>query len=216
MGRGAEKEEGCESMNYPKHQFFNGIKFTRDERTGYYLNSTIRKRMHRYVWEFYNGTIPKGYEIHHKDRNKANNSISNLEIMQKGKHSSLHCSETVNNDLERTKENLDRIRPLTKEWHSSEEGRKWHEEHYQKTRESFCQTRSFVCEQCGKPFNSTQVKSRFCSNTCKAKWRRSKGLDNEKRICIICGKEFETNKFKKQKTCSRSCGNKLRGRTLRC
>ena len=90
MGKGTGKEKGCESMNYPKHQFFNGIKFTRDERTGYYLNSTIRKRMHRYVWEFYNGTIPKGYEIHHKDRNKANNSISNLEIMQKGKHSSLH------------------------------------------------------------------------------------------------------------------------------
>ena len=40
-----------------KYQYFNGLKFTRDDKTGYYLNSTIRKRMHRYVWEFYNGQI---------------------------------------------------------------------------------------------------------------------------------------------------------------
>ena len=56
-----------------KYQYFNGLKFTRDDKTGYYLNSTIEKRMHRYVWEFYNGPIPKGYDIHHKDEDKANN-----------------------------------------------------------------------------------------------------------------------------------------------
>jgi sugar lactone lactonase YvrE len=69
-----------------KYQHFNGIKFTRDEKTGYYLNSTIRKRLHRYVWEFYNGKIPEGYQIHHKDKDKSNNDISNLELMPFSAH----------------------------------------------------------------------------------------------------------------------------------
>ena len=197
-------------MNTPKYQFFNGIKFTKDEKTGYYLNSTIRKRMHRYVWEFYKGKIPVGYEIHHKGHNKANNDIANLEIMPKGKHSSIHYTEMVNADPERTKDNLDRIRPMTTEWHRSEEGRQWHKEHYEKTKGNLYRVHSFICKQCGTPFESSQVKSRFCSNACKAKWRRENGLDDEKRICIVCGKEFSTNKFKNQRTCSRSCANRLR------
>ena len=56
-----------------KFAYFNGLKFTRDDKTGYYLNSTIRKRLHRCVWEYYNGEIPKGYHIHHKDNDKSNN-----------------------------------------------------------------------------------------------------------------------------------------------
>lgn len=197
-------------MIYPKYQFFNGVKFTKDEKTGYYLNSTLRIRMHRYVWEFYNGKIPEGYEIHHKDHNRANNDISNLEIMKKGKHSSLHCSETVNANPERTKEILDRIRPLTKEWHGSEEGRQWHKDHYEKTKENLHKLYRFACEQCGKPFESSQINSRFCSNACKSRWRRENGLDDEIRICAICGKEFSTNRFSKQRTCGRRCGNRLR------
>ena len=197
-------------MNAPKHQEFNGVRFTRDDKTGYYLNSTIRKRMHRYVWEFYNGKIPAGYEVHHKDHDKANNDISNLEIMPKGKHSSIHCTERVSADPEGVKENLDRIRQKASKWHGSEEGRKWHKDHYEKTKGNLHTVRVFTCEQCGKQFESTQVRSRFCSNSCKSKWRRVHGFDNETRVCCVCGKEFETNKFKPQMTCSRSCGNKIK------
>ena len=38
-----------------KEIWFNGIKFTKDDKTGYYLNSSIRKRLHRYVWELHYG-----------------------------------------------------------------------------------------------------------------------------------------------------------------
>lgn len=34
--------------------------------------------MHRVIWEYYNGPIPEGYEIDHKDRNGLNNLIDNL------------------------------------------------------------------------------------------------------------------------------------------
>jgi len=37
------------------------------------------KMAHRIVWEKENGAIPDGYFIHHKDGNKQNNNINNLE-----------------------------------------------------------------------------------------------------------------------------------------
>ena len=76
-----------------KYIYFDGLKFTRDEKTGYYLNSTNRQRLHRYVWEFYNGKIDKNMFVHHIDKNKANNDISNLMLMDKKSHASLHSND---------------------------------------------------------------------------------------------------------------------------
>lgn len=39
--------------------------------------------IHRLVWKSFNGEIPDGYEIDHKDRNKANNKLSNLRAVNK-------------------------------------------------------------------------------------------------------------------------------------
>lgn len=58
----------------------------------YLVISTIKGRidLHRYTWEKYNGKIPTGYLIHHKDNDRLNNEIKNLEIMEKSAHNSLH------------------------------------------------------------------------------------------------------------------------------
>jgi hypothetical protein len=46
------------------------------------LNNTRKKiYIHRLVWEMFNGPIPKGYEIDHINCNKADNQISNLQLM---------------------------------------------------------------------------------------------------------------------------------------
>ena len=45
---------------------------------------------HRYIWEKYNGEIPKGIYIHHKDGNIENNNIENLESITSQEHSRLH------------------------------------------------------------------------------------------------------------------------------
>ncbi|MBQ7023530.1 MAG: HNH endonuclease [Akkermansia sp.] len=37
--------------------------------------------VHRLVWEVFNGPIPEGMTVNHKDENKLNNSLSNLELM---------------------------------------------------------------------------------------------------------------------------------------
>lgn len=36
------------------------------------------------------GPIPKGFIIHHKDGDKTNNSIDNLELMSRARHASIH------------------------------------------------------------------------------------------------------------------------------
>jgi anaerobic ribonucleoside-triphosphate reductase len=45
------------------------------------------------VYNHYNGKIQNGYVIHHKDRNKSNNDISNLECMLEYDHKSLHSTD---------------------------------------------------------------------------------------------------------------------------
>jgi hypothetical protein len=68
---------------------FNGMTFLFHSPSGYYV-SKLGVRLNRAVWEYHNGPIPDGYVIHHKDQNKVNNSIDNLELMEWGEHSAHH------------------------------------------------------------------------------------------------------------------------------
>ena len=45
---------------------------------------------HRYIWEEYYGKIPDNMEVHHIDRNRSNNDISNLTLMSANNHMSYH------------------------------------------------------------------------------------------------------------------------------
>lgn len=68
---------------------YDGLKWTISKTTGYYRSTTHRKThvsLHRYVWEKHNGHIPNGYDIHHLDRDKTNNSIENLELISHSEH----------------------------------------------------------------------------------------------------------------------------------
>ena len=58
--------------------------------TGERYFSIGRKRLHIEVWKHYNGEIQKGFDIHHKDENTFNNSIENLECIERNKHQSEH------------------------------------------------------------------------------------------------------------------------------
>lgn len=189
-------------MDKPKYIEYNGLKFCRDDRTGYYLNSTIRKRLHRYVWECEVGPIPKGYHVHHIDGDKANNDLSNLSIMTNTGHQRLHGQEQERKAWSR--ENVKKATAAAPAWHQSEEGKRWHSEHMR----GFKQPRvEKVCEQCGKKYQGTK-NSHFCSNACKAKHRRQSGADDETRICRYCGKAFRTNKYSDTELCSPECAHK--------
>jgi hypothetical protein len=60
---------------------------------GYYrITSGIHadELLHRLIWEDINGPIPEGYIIHHKDFNKLNNDLNNLQCLTKSEHITLH------------------------------------------------------------------------------------------------------------------------------
>jgi len=46
---------------------------------------------HILVWESVHGKIPEGMQIHHKDHNKANNNIGNLQLLSTIDHKRIHC-----------------------------------------------------------------------------------------------------------------------------
>jgi predicted XRE-type DNA-binding protein len=65
---------------------------------GYYIITTekegnCKKFLHRLIWEEAHGPIPDGYVIHHIDKNKTNNNISNLQCLTQFEHKSIHSKE---------------------------------------------------------------------------------------------------------------------------
>ena len=197
---------------------YDGIRFYRDGK-GYWIGQTKgsdgrqhRIRLHTYVWEKHNGPVPDGYEIHHIDRNTDNNEIENLVMLTVEEHRALHASLLTDEKRQAYRENLDRTaRPKAKEWHASEEGRKWHSIHGKEVAAKQAQRKTTnVCCYCGKEFevlSSVANRTKFCSNKCKTASRYHSGVDNEIRSCSICGKDFICNKYSRIKTCSKNCAN---------
>jgi hypothetical protein len=188
-----------------------GNRFVLDERTGYYRCNKLRKRLHQYVWEKNNGKIPKGYHIHHVDHNKKNNNIDNLIAISHKEHALHHESEREKEEEHkewRKKNFIEKVIPKAREWHKSDEGRKWHSQQA-KEQAKLREEKTFTCDHCEKEFTAWNTsKNRFCSNKCKSAWRRKQGLDNETRKCEHCDKEYEVNKYSKKRFCSVTCSNR--------
>jgi len=48
------------------------------------------RKVHILEWEKYNGKKPKGFQVHHKDDDKGNWDIGNLELLTQSDHFRLH------------------------------------------------------------------------------------------------------------------------------
>lgn len=138
---------------------FNNQNFYLSPENGYWeakinkngKNETIR--LQRAVWEFYNGKIEGDMHVHHIDGNKSNNSIENLELLTPTEHAKKHGKRTAQlwqkKYMQKARE---RGREKCKEWHSSEEGRKWHSEHQKITTQKNIITK--ICTDCGAEFRT--------------------------------------------------------------
>jgi len=48
---------------------------------------------HRYVWEQAHGPIPAGFEIHHKNEDRGDNRLENLELVEISSHRRSHATK---------------------------------------------------------------------------------------------------------------------------
>ena len=66
-----------------KTQVFDGRKYYLHKNQRYFKCSIAKKNtyLHRMVWTYHNGNIPNGLVIDHIDRNKSNNQIENLRLV---------------------------------------------------------------------------------------------------------------------------------------
>lgn len=162
--------------------------------------------LHQEIWKDVHGDIPEGYEIHHKDGNFLNNSIENLVCIPRAQHKKHHAETHVTTEAK--KAHLDKVRPLTKAWHNSEEGKEWHAQH---ARDSWKkqEPKEYTCKFCGTPFqsrgrgNAFSKKPKFCSGLCAERERALSGRRLVEKICPFCEKKFMGQA--PQKFCSHSC-----------
>ena len=188
--------------------YFNGYKY-RKNNFGYWIGGTTGSKkgygcLHRAVWAYYNGEIPKKMHIHHKDGNKSNNEIENLELIDPKSHAKLHSTDEKK---QMSRFYLNECREKARQWHSSKEGIEWHKEHGRKTFKDKKPINK-ICKQCNKEFSSVWSRAILCSPSCRTKNRILSGKDNEHRVCEFCKEKFICNKYAKKRTCSKSCAIK--------
>lgn len=164
---------------------FNGATYIRNPKSRYYFKHTTKnaerkgaKQLHRAVWEFFNGPIPKGYHVHHIDGNVDNNDITNLECLPASEHLSRHARKNEQDPVyvEKQRASIKKAGEAAKEWHSSPDGKEWHRKHVSESLDKVRQNPvDRVCEFCGAAFKGLPW-SRFCCTKCqgKARWQRQK------------------------------------------
>jgi hypothetical protein len=74
-------------------QTFNGIRYYRDGKTGYFRTGNgpgPRDHMHVDIWRFHHGNIPHGWNVHHHDEDRSNNDYANLQALAPRDHKRIH------------------------------------------------------------------------------------------------------------------------------
>jgi hypothetical protein len=197
---------------YPIEVTFNGNTYRRypnspdKAKQRYYVITSGRgyRTLHRDVWSFHNGDIPKGYHVHHKDGNYFNNSPENLECLSPKEHAEQHTEEFY----EARVKQMAYAREFASKWHGSPEGLEFHRQLGRLSWEGREPEIDNVCEVCGSSFKSF-VKAITCSTKCKN--RRHELKYKQEAECPMCGETFLQNKYKlTPTTCSRKCGASLR------
>ena len=152
--------------------------------------------LHREIWKAAHRSIPPGHIIHHIDGNPLNNSVENLECMQRSEHFRHHPEARC-----WSHEHMDRIRPKNTLWQCTPEGRAFLRENGRRIA-AMRPVRSLTCSHCGVQFSTLfQGPMRFCSKRCAAKSRQER---QPQKACRYCGRGFRPERDRQQ-CCSRSC-----------
>lgn len=207
------------------HQKFDGVVYRKTCGGHYFYSMAI----HRAVYSYYYGVIPKGFDIHHLDENKNNNSAYNLNLLTRSEHMKMHekkrikqicpiCGKTFySTKYKKTCSEMCWRKSkgvITKCKHCGKEFLKYLKE--QEYCSISCGTAAMdasrnkinrICIQCGKEFRAISEGALYCSSKCANRYHYQH--EREDRKCVICGKTFNVYKGLTTQTCSPSCGAKL-------
>lgn len=185
---------------------FNGHKYNRypeSKHTSHqrYFQRSGGDSYHRAIWRYYNGPIPDGCDIHHKDGDWNNNDISNLECLPKHEHYKKHQQYTSQfNKRSDQLDHLESIRGKAAEWHKSDEGREWHRQVSAKAlvsggpaQTALAKKRTEqasnpfikVCVECGSEFSTPTGRATLCGNACACR-RSGRNKRERKRLQSEC------------------------------
>ena len=172
---------------------FAGFKFYKKKSNNYCCAVSL----HRFIWIYFNGEIPEGYDVHHRDFNHDNNDIENLELVTKDEHKKIHLARKV--DCRPAKKTKFICVVCGSEFEAVNRGNNSYcsEECKKKSK---LETRT--CEICGNAFSAPIGSSqKFCSESCYHQYRRR----SETKKCPVCGKEFKIHPSRKKIYCSTKC-----------
>lgn len=185
------------------HVKCEGITYRRNKKTGHYDSYLA---LHRFIWIYFNGEIPSGFDIHHKNENPGDNEIHNLKMLTKSEHCKIHNdiahNQALNNYITRQcpvcGKSFTFPKYATRKYCSTACSDKAHTINKLDIR---------ICPVCGKSFHVRKsLKQIYCSRTCAYKTKnKRKRLKYIVLKCPICGKEFESKMCSHQKYCSRKC-----------
>lgn len=87
-----ERNDKGQFLRRATGEMFEGFPIWYDQK-GYPLIHVNGKdiKVHVFVWERQHGTKPHGFDIHHKDHNKGNFDLQNLELLSGSDHRRVHA-----------------------------------------------------------------------------------------------------------------------------
>lgn len=92
--------------SFPRERTKGGYHYGRKTNVGYLRfgfhkdGNCTEVLMHNLVWETFVCQIPKGYVVHHKNHNKKDNRLENLELLTREEHSKMHLEESMEKFIE--------------------------------------------------------------------------------------------------------------------
>ena len=174
---------------------FAGYKFYKNKGGNFCCTISL----HRFIWQYFNGEIPEGYDVHHCDFNHDNNDISNLQLLPKTEHNKFHATIRFNRKPDKKSKFI--CAQCGREYEAVSRGNNTYcSAKCKKIAERERAAETKVCEICGKEF-STSDKARFCSKKCVGEYLKKQ----ETKTCPVCGKTFSALISQNQKHCSPEC-----------